>query len=197
MPNITIEPVTPDRFDDAEHALTGGGDGRSCQCQWWTITNAQFEKSSQTDRERMLRAEVAAGPPPALIAYVDGEPAGWVRVGPRTAQPRLARTRNYAATSVEPWDDPAVWAVSCFVVRKEHRRTGLNLRLLEAAVDFARANGARTLEGYPIDPESGRRKSSNELYHGILSVFEDAGFREIGRPRPDLAVVALDLAGQS
>lgn len=194
MPTITIEPATPDRFDDAEHALTGGGDGRSCQCQWWTLTNAQFQSSSQSERERMLRAEVDAGPPPGLIAYVDGEAAGWVRVGPRTAQPRLARTRNYAAASVEPWDDPEVWAVTCFVVRTEHRRTGLNARLLDAAIAFAREHGARTLEGYPLDSEVGRKKSSNELYHGILSVFESAGFREVGRPRPDLAVVALDLA---
>ena len=45
MAHITIEPVTADRFDDAQHALTGGGDGRSCQCQWWTITNAEFQRT--------------------------------------------------------------------------------------------------------------------------------------------------------
>src|SRR5688572_6086333 len=94
MPKITIEPATGDRFDDAQHALTGGGDGRSCQCQWWLLTNKDWESTSQSERERMLRTELDAGPPPALIAYVDGEPAGWVRVGPRTKQIRLGRTRN-------------------------------------------------------------------------------------------------------
>lgn len=193
MPNITIEPVSADRFDDAQHALTGGGDGRSCQCQWWMMPNKEFNATTTDDRRRMLHDEVAAGPPPALIAYVDGEAAGWVRVGPRTRQVRLARTKAFAANSGEPWDDASVWTVSCFVVRREYRRQGLNARLLDAAIDYAKAGGARVIEAYPVDPSSGRAKSSNDLYHGVLSTFENAGFREVARARPDLAIVSLDL----
>lgn len=195
MANITIEPATADRFDDAEHALTGGGDGRSCQCQWWMITNTEWQNTTKEQRERMLRDEVGAGPPPALIAYVDGEAAGWVRVGPRTRQIRLGRTRAFTESSQEPWDDDAVWTVSCFVVRKEHRGKGLNARLLEAAIDYARDSGARVIEAYPLDPNAGRKIAVNELYHGVLSTFQDAGFREVARPKPHLAVVSLDLAG--
>ncbi|WP_127475564.1 GNAT family N-acetyltransferase [Microbacterium sulfonylureivorans] len=193
MAQITIEPATSERFGDAQHALTGGGDGTACQCQWWTITNAEFQRTTTAERQEMLRAEIVSGPPPALIAYVDDQPAGWVRVGPRTAQVRLSRTKNYSANSEEPWDDDAVWAVSCFVVRREHRGEGLNARLLEAAVDYARAGGARVVEAYPVDPAAGRKKSPNELYHGTVSTFVAAGFREVARPRPDLAIVALDL----
>ena len=64
MPTITIEPVTAERFADAEHALSGGGDGHSCQCQWWMITNAEWQGTSMEEREGMLRSEVDAGPPP-------------------------------------------------------------------------------------------------------------------------------------
>ncbi|MET0735589.1 MAG: GNAT family N-acetyltransferase [Microbacterium sp.] len=194
MPEIMIEPATSDRFDDAEHALTGGGDGRSCQCQWWTLTNAEWQSTTSDQRRDLLRDEVHAAPPPGLIAYVDGEAAGWVRVGPRTNQVRLARTRTLTASSEEPWADDDVWAVTCFVVRKEHRREGLNGRMLAAAIDFARDHGARTLEGYPIDPgATSGKKSSNELFHGVISTFHDAGFREVARPRPDLVVVSLAL----
>jgi GNAT superfamily N-acetyltransferase len=192
MGTIRIELATASRFDDAQHALTGGGDGRSCQCQWWTLTNAQFNAASAAERTQLLRDEIASGPPPALIAYVDGEAAGWVRVGPRTAQVRLSRTKNFAA-SEEPWDDESVWAVSCFVVRKEHRGAGLTTQLLRAAVDYARDHGARVVEGYPVDPGAGRKKSSNELYHGTVSTFAAAGFREVARPRPEVAIVAVDL----
>lgn len=194
MPEIVIEPATSDRFADAEHALTGGGDGRSCQCQWWTLTNAQWQSGSTAEREQLLRGELAEAPPPALIAYVDGDAAGWVRVGPRERQVRLARTKHFAAHSVHPWDDPTVWAVSCFVVRREHRGTGLTSRLLDAAVAFAAEHGARVIEAYPFDPSSAsRRRSSNELFHGVLSTFEGAGFREVARPRPDLVIVSLDV----
>lgn len=195
MANITVEPATSDRFDDAQHALTGGGDGRSCQCQWWMLTNAEWQQTSPEQREDLLRAEMDAGPPPALIAYVDGEAAGWVRVGPRTRQVRLGRTRHFTAGWDEPWDDDTVWAVSCFVVRKEHRKQGLNARLLDAALDYARAAGARVVEAYPMDPHAGKKVAVNDLYHGVLSTFEAAGFREVARPRPDLAIVSLDLGG--
>lgn len=192
MPRITIEPATTDRFADAQHTWDAGGDGRSCQCQWWTITNAQWQKTSQQERTQLFRDELESGPPPGLIAYVDGEPAGWVRVGPRIAQRRLSRTRNFAQ-SHEPWDDESVWAVTCFVVRNEHRGQGLNDRLLAAAVDYARDAGARTIEAYPLDPAQGKKKASNLLFHGVVSTFVNAGFREVARPRPDLAIVALDL----
>ncbi|MFB8147508.1 GNAT family N-acetyltransferase [Microbacterium sp. NPDC056003] len=193
MAQITIEPATPARFDDAQQALTGGGDGRHCQCQWWTITNAQFNALSTDERRELLRDEIESGPPPALIAYVDGEAAGWVRVGPRTAQVRLSRTKRFAA-SEEPWDDETVWAVTCFVVRKEHRGAGLNARLLDAALAFARDGGARVIEAYPVDPALGRKKSSNDLYHGVVSTFLSAGFREVARPSPDRPIMALDLS---
>lgn len=194
MAKITIEPATADRFDDAQHALDGGGDGHGCQCQWWMITNAEWQKTSQEQREDLLRHEVAADAPPALIAYVDGEAAGWVRVGPRTRQVRIGRTRNFIGASEEPWDDESVWAVSCFVVRKEHRRQGLNARLLDAAVEYARTSGARVIEAYPLDPDAGKKIPVNDLYHGVLSTFEEAGFREVARPQPHLAIVSLDLA---
>lgn len=189
---ITIEPATSERFDDAQHALSGGGDGHGCQCQWWMITNAEWNRTTQLEREGRLRAELDAGPPPALIAYVDGEPAGFVRVGLRTTHVRLSRTRAIAPHSPEPWDDPTVWTVSCFVVRREYRNQGLNAHMLEAAIDYARRSGARAIEAYPIDTSTGKRRS-NDLYRGVLSVFQAAGFREVARPKPDLALVTLDL----
>ncbi len=192
MTTITIEPATTERFEDVQHALSGGGDGRGCQCQWWMITNAEWERTSQPQRRELLRTELADGPAPALLAYADGEAVGFVRVGPRTGHLRLARTRTIAPHSPEPWDDPAVWTVSCFVVRREHRNQGLNARLLAAAVEHARRYGARTIEAYPIDTTVGKQRS-NDLFHGVLSVFLAAGFREVARPKPQLAIVELEL----
>ena len=148
-------------------------------------------ETSTADRELLLKNELDAGPPPALIASVDGEAAGWVRVGPRVAQVRIPRTRQIAGATVQPLDDPSVWSVSCFVVRKEHRGLGLTAALLDAAVAHAREGGARVVEAYPIDPTVAKH-SPNELYHGVLSVFLAAGFTEVARPKPDRAVVQLE-----
>lgn len=192
MSIITIVPATADRFDDAEHALTGGGDGSACQCQWWTITNAEYQRLSPDERQRMLRSEMDAGPPPALIAYVDAHAAGWVRVGPRAPLRRLVRTKEIVGATSEALDDASVWSVSCFVVRKEFRGQGLMSALLDAALSHARAGGARVVEAYPIDAAQSRART-NEYYRGVLSVFLAAGFTEVARPKTDRALVSLTL----
>jgi GNAT superfamily N-acetyltransferase len=193
MATITIEPATTPRFDDVEHVFDAGGDARGCQCQWWMMPNVEWSKTSQEQRRDMLAEEIAAPPPPGLVAYVDGEAAGWVRVGPRTRQVRLGRTLIISSSTEEPLDDESVWTVSCFVVRKGHRGQGLNARLLDAAVAFAREHGARVIEAYPIDPDAGKEHPVNDLFHGVVSTFQNAGFREVARPKPDRPIVALDL----
>lgn len=189
MSQIEIRPASADRFDDAEHALTGGGDGASCWCQWWMLPNKDFTGTTRDERRELLRGDLAASPASALIAYVDGTAAGWVKVSPRPDQPRLARTRDFQQ-SPEPFDDPTVWAISCFVVRKEYRGSGLGGALLAAAVDHAKSNGARIVEGYPVDAEA-KKTSSNELFHGALSTFLDHGFTEVARPKPARPIVSL------
>ena len=189
MAEIVISPATADRLPDAEHALSGGGDGHSCQCQWWTITNAEFQRASLDEKRKLLRKELKSPePPPALIAYVDGEAAGWVRVGPRTAQVRISRTRDIVANTPVALDDPDAWAVTCFVVRREHRGQGLTTSLLAAAVDFAREHGARVIEAYPVDPSS-----PSYRFMGYVSTFKRMGFSHVGRAGTRRHVYRLEL----
>lgn len=194
MPEITIAAATADRFADAEHALTGGGDGASCWCQWWMMRAKDFEATTNEERHEMLRRDLTAPIPSGLVAYVDGAPAAWVKVSSRPDQPRLALTRNFQR-SPEPFDDRSVWAVTCFAIRREHRGLGLSARLLDAAVDHARSHGARIVEAYPVDTDAAAKTSSNDLYHGALSTFLAAGFVETARPTPTRPIVALTLAG--
>ncbi|KQR43188.1 acetyltransferase [Microbacterium sp. Leaf161] len=193
MATITTEVATTARWDDVQHALTGGGDGASCQCIWPMLSNKEWNETTTPQRTEMLRDEIDAGPPPGLIAYVDGDAAGWIRIGPRAKQQRVPRTRMIAAASAEPFDDESVWAVTCFVVRREHRGSGLNLELLRAAVDFARRSGARLIEGYPVDTQ-GEKKRTNDLFHGMLTTFLAAGFEERAEMKPGRTLVALELS---
>ena len=188
---IEILPATGDRFDDAETALDSG-DGPGCQCQWWLLTNAEFQKTSRDDLTSRFHAEMHGDRAPGLIAYVDGEPAGWVRVGPRIDQARLLRTRDVTTATNEPLDADDVWSISCFVVRTAHRGQGLMKRLLDAAVSTAREADARVIEAYPLDPTVTKR-SANQLYRGTVSMFEKAGFDIVDRPKPDRALVSLSL----
>ncbi len=177
MSKITTALASPDVWDDIQHALSGGGDGRSCQCVWPVLTNKEWETTDLDQRTTLFQQEVASDRPPGIVAYVDGDAAGWVRVGRRPAQRRLARTRNIVATTREALDDESVWAVSCFVVRKEHRGQGLNAALLDAAIDTAKTD-----------------VRVNDLFHGALSTFLAAGFTEMPGPKPERPIVTLQVA---
>lgn len=192
MTTITTAPATNARWDDVQHALTGGGDGASCQCVWPVLRNRDWNTTSVDDRARLFRDEIEAGPPPGLVAYIDGEAAGWIRIGPRVRQERIGHTRAIVAATAEPLDADDVWAVTCFVVRREHRGQGLNGRLLQEAVAFARAGGARVIEGYPVDTR-GEKQASNELFHGTLGTFLRAGFARRGDLTRGRTLVTLDL----
>lgn len=193
MSTITTEVATADRWDDVQRALTGGGDGANCQCIWPIVRNKVWADTTAAERTQMLRDEISAGPPPGVIAYVDGAAAGWIRIGPRTRQQRILNTRMIVDATPVALDDDSVWAVTCFVVRREHRGTGLNRALLQAAVDYARSSGARLVEGYPVDT-AGEKQRSNDLFHGTLSTFLSAGFAETTPLKPGRALVTLELA---
>lgn len=193
MTTITTKAATPTEWEDVQRALTGGGDGASCQCIWPVLRNKDWNATTKDERVEILRHEITDGPPPGIVAYVDGEAAGWIRIGPRPAQARLAYTRTIVAATKEPLDDDRVWAVTCFSVRRDHRGKGLNAALLAAAIDHARQSGARLIEGYPIDTAA-VTVSSNDLFHGALSTFLAAGFSVVGELRSGRPLVSLAVA---
>jgi len=193
MPSITTAPATAGRWDDVVAAMTGGGDGGDCWCRWFHESAAQWRASTAGERRAALEHEIEAGPPRGLVGYVDGRAAGWVRVAPRLEQPRLRRSR-IARASPAPASDGGVWAITCFQVRREFRGIGMVAVLLDAAVEFARAEGAASIEGYPIDTEA-TDVTSNDLYHGPASAFLAAGFEEVARPSATRPLLRLQLTG--
>jgi GNAT superfamily N-acetyltransferase len=60
-------------------------------------------------------------------------------------------------------------------VRPGHRGKGIAHDLIEGAVEFARAQGAPAVEGYPVDNE-GRKVDLTMAYVGTRKLFERAGF---------------------
>jgi GNAT superfamily N-acetyltransferase len=171
---IEVHPATGDRFADVAAVLAPKRtDAPVCWCLTYRIPNAENHTLRGADRPARLRGFCEQDPPPGLVGYVDGEPAGWCSVGPRAGLPRLARSRTIPRV-----DDTPVWSVVCFVVRSGHRGQGLTRALLDGAVHHAREHGAPALEGYPVDP-GGRRISATLAYVGTTSLFEAAGFTRV------------------
>jgi GNAT superfamily N-acetyltransferase len=195
MTTWRIQPAEPARWDDVQAVMGTRGDPSRCWCQFFHRRGRDWSAATPADNRDRLCAQIGqSAVPPGLLAYADSEPVGWCQVGPKEDFDRL----RHSPTSAPPSDDPdpaGLWAVTCFVVRPGHRRQGATHELLAAAVEHAAAHGGRAAEGYPVDSAARAKVSSAELYHGTLTLFLAAGFRELRRPSATRVVVRRALTG--
>jgi GNAT superfamily N-acetyltransferase len=173
-------PLTPQTWSDLEalFALPGGSIVRGCWCMFYRRTGpVAVSAAAGVDNKAQLCELVDSGGRPGLVGYVDGRPAGWISLGPREEYPKLRRSRV-----MKPVDDAEVWSVVCTFVARELRGRGVQHRLLAAGLDFARDNGVRLVEAYPVDkPE---RSHDDFMFFGSRSLYERAGFTEVVRRSP-------------
>lgn len=195
---LTIVPANEASSEDLD-AIFGVTDyaGR-CRCQRFKVPGWFWRDTTHEERIEMLRGQTACDDPNAtstsgLVAYVDGEPAGWVAVEPRTAYPKLRTSRVPWSGRNEDKGEDNIWAVTCFVVRKGHRGRGLTYPLARATIDFALDRGARALEAYPMITQPGKEITWGEVHVGARQVFVEAGFQEVSRPTVRRAVMRIDL----
>ena len=179
-----FHPVTPERWSDLAALFGPRGACGGCWCMWWRLTRAEFKKGQGDGNKRALKRIVDAGALPGILAYADGEPAGWCAVAPRKEYSHLERSRILKPVDAEP-----VWSVTCFFVAKGWRKRGLSAALLEAAVAFAAKRGAGIVEGYPIDSE--RPTPDVFANTGLASAFRRAGFREAARRSPTRPIMRI------
>lgn len=171
---IEVHPVTPDRWDDLVALFGERGAYDGCWCTWWRQTSSEYGRNRGAGNREMLRGLVERGEEPGLIAYIDGEPVGWISVGPREDFGRLQRSPK-----LKPIDDRPAWAIVCFYVDKAARNAGVGRALLDAAVEHVAERGGELVEGYPVAPRD--RFDAAATYTGTTGMFARAGFSEAAR----------------
>ena len=188
---VTFEtrPLTSQTWSDLEElfALPGGSIVRGCWCVFYRNTGqVSVAGAAGPGHKQQLCDLVEAGTVPGLVGYLDGAPAGWISLGPREDFLKLKRS-----PIMKPVDDTAVWSVVCTYVAKAYRGQGLQHRLLAGAIEWARDQGVRMLEAYPVDkPE---RSHDDFMFFGSRSLYERAGFREVVRRSPTRVVMRRGL----
>ena len=190
-------PANEASWEDIQAVFGTRGSAARCQCQRYKLHPGEsFAGFPVEERAHRLRVDTEPGCPEAaattgLVGYRDGVPVGWCAVEPRPAYRGLLRNNRV------PWEgrsedqqDRGVWAVTCFVTRTGHRRQGVASALAHDAVAFARRNGARALEGYPIVTTN---VIAEELHVGTVGMFADAGLVEVSRPTRRRVVMRIEL----
>jgi GNAT superfamily N-acetyltransferase len=171
---LEFSPVTPGRWRDLEIFFGEHGAGGGCWCMWWRLTDAEFKRQVGEANKKAMKKIVDSGEVPGILAYVGDEPIGWCSLGPRENFGRLERSHMLRRIDNQP-----VWSIVCFYVAKSFRRRGVMESLLMAAIDYARTNGARIVEGYPVEFEGTSKLDA--AYTGVVPLYEKLGFVEVLR----------------
>jgi GNAT superfamily N-acetyltransferase len=164
--DVEVVPATGhwDGFYDVVGVKKPGG--RGCWCMSYRDSRVPNQ-----ERGEYMRQECEREPGPGVLAYVDGQPAGWCSVAPRSTYRRLMHSRT-----IPLLPDEDAWSIACFVVKPAYRRQGMMRTLLDGAVRHADGHGAVVVEGYPIDLAGAGRSDVISGYVGSTALFEQAGF---------------------
>lgn len=189
-PVTQIEAVTPDRLDDLADLFNSNNATKGCWCMAFIVPRGDYYQGRRGgNRTRFENMALTADPPMGLLAYREGKPVGWCAIGRRSRYP-VATSPRSTLKDRDPSEDDMVWLVPCFFVRVGSRRAGVTEELLNAAVNLAKASGAKAIEGWPIANDY----KSAETFEGREHVFEKCGFVCVSRPSPRRAVMRRDFS---
>lgn len=185
--DLTFKPLTPERWPDLVKLFGEKGACGGCWCMWWRLPRSQFNQQKGEANKKAFKKIVESGARPGIIAYYKSEPIAWCAFAPRDVYSALGRSRN-----LKPVDDQPVWSITCLFVARPYRRSGVSQQLLAAAAIEAKRCGAKIIEGYPTDANSGEMPDAF-VWTGLLPAYEKAGFVEVLRRAPTRPIVRKEL----
>ena len=176
---LAIHRLTPRRMEDMGKVLSGTW-GNGCWCIFPRMTPA-VERSlpgpggAGEKRRREMTRLAKRRRAPGLLAYLDGEVAGWVAIAPRGELGRVD-----ASKATPRVDDVDVWVIPCITIRRKARGQGVAIALIQAAVRYAASQGAPAVEAYA---RAGTKRVHDDFaYYGTEGLFRRAGFKVIRKP---------------
>jgi GNAT superfamily N-acetyltransferase len=191
-----IKELSAETWPDFERLFSRGNGWDFCWCMG-------FQRGERASRQEFrTRAEVSVvnherkkqvvdeGRTHGILVYAGGQPVGWCQYGP--TEELLGRRGAHG-------EEPA-WRVTCFVVDKRYRRSGVAGRALRAALESIRNQGGGLVEAYPVASWTHGRGASTEPVKvqgvgpvapawggfqnvstsGVASMFEKEGFTAVG-----------------
>jgi GNAT superfamily N-acetyltransferase len=168
--------LTKNRWPDFEELFGPHGAYGGCWCMWWRSTRREFGARKGDGNRLAMKAIVASGDVPGVLAYVHGKVAGWCAVAPRERFGALERSRVLKRLDGKP-----VWSITCFYVGRGFRGQGMATALIAGALEHVGAEGGRIVEAYPTVPR-GRQLAPVSSYMGVPAMFAGLGFEECARP---------------
>ncbi len=171
---LSFHLATPDRWSDLEALFGTSGADAGCWCMSWRQTESQLANATPEHNRALFKGQIDSDVSPGLLAYMDYKAVGWCGVSPRANFVRLEHHPYFQ----NPTTDQVIWTIICLFVSKPARKQGVASGLLNAAVKYAIANGAQSIEAYPVNSH-GKHLTAKEAFPGTVPMFLKSGFKEI------------------
>ena len=157
---------------------------------YYRLKRSQFEAQKGDKNKAAMKSIVDSGDTPGILAMAGGRAVGWCAVAPRPEFSMLERSRI-----LKPVDENPVWSIVCLFIEKSHRRKGVSVAMLKAAVDYVRERGGKIVEGYPVEP---RKNDMPDVFAfiGLASAFRKAGFKECVRRSETRPIMRYEITGK-
>lgn len=103
-----------------------------------------------------------------LLAYEENNPVGWIAIDP------MAWLTGHDCQSTGKADE---WSIHCLYVKDGFRGKGISIQLIQAAIEYAKINGAKLISAFPIPHENRNKFPPNEAeFAGRFSTYSKLGF---------------------
>jgi GNAT superfamily N-acetyltransferase len=151
-----------------------------CHCRYWHFTGTTNEWLDRCahdvarNRSEMLAALATGSAEMSGVVALAGTTAvGWLKLAPAASVPKLYAQRLYRRLPCFDGPREGVFALGCFLVDPERRRTGVAEALLARGIPLVREKGGRAIEAFPRRAEA---ISDGEAWNGPFSLLRRAGF---------------------
>ena len=176
--NLDFYPVTKDRWLHFKQLFECKGGPHNCWCMVWRINENKQSMPGKSGKKASMKKRVDDGIPIGLLAYSGDLPIALCSIAPRNTHRSLSGD--------EMKED--VWSLTCFFVKRAFRNMGVTSQFLHAAIKYAKENGAKYVEAYPVDPES-----PSYRFMGFKPTFEKAEFQFVKKAGTRRHVMLLKL----
>lgn len=183
-PTLTLKLLTPNELESFK-ILLGGSEFGGCFCAVWASHDETWadrcrdpmQPNFAITEQRVLKGEAVG-----FLVYRGNELVGWTGSGPKVRFPFLQKKLG---SRLSP-QAAGAWAIGCIALKKEARGAGLAEKVVGAIIQYARNQGASSIESYPTRPWDEARS-----FRGSEKLYLRLGFKEVTKETDDASEILV------
>lgn len=166
---MKIQELSSDTWNDFVSLMSADSQCTECWCLNHREPAGCPTGSAAKERMQELTDKKKVG---GLLAYHDQTCVGWIAIDPIS---------ELVGHDCHPSGKPNEWSIHCLFIKEGFRGKGISKQLINAAIEFAKSNGANLISAFPIPEENRNRFPVNEAeFSGRLSTYSKFGFKPSG-----------------